>query len=118
MLSYNAIFLFSYNTYSADISFSDSLARGLVSVQVSVQSEVAASKTKAKEITDKIKEIEDKITVAVEKVWNINTYGTIRILMIASKTEVTANSYSEPTVTAFLFAVQACRAPLLLRQFV
>lgn len=59
----------SYNVYSADISFSDSLARGLVSVQVAVKSEVAASKTKAKEIADKIREIEDKITDTLEKVW-------------------------------------------------
>lgn len=53
---------------SADISFSDALSRGLVSIQIAVQSEMATCTSQAKQISENIGKIQALISEATEKV--------------------------------------------------
>ncbi len=51
-----------------DIDFSESLSHSLVSLQVSIKSEVAASDTEARKITADIESLQTLLSNAIEKV--------------------------------------------------
>jgi hypothetical protein len=61
--------------YLADVTFSETLAQSLVSVNIAVKSEIAASNSMAKDISSMTTAIQDQILEALEKVLNTYTYS-------------------------------------------